>query len=99
MAQPITWQNVNGPNYAGISSTLQAAQSGIAGGFSGIQDILKDRAALEAANAVAIKQNNTQSYLDQVAALGQTPEALQSAGDTGVVRTIHVLPRNWLSHD
>lgn len=78
MAQPITWQNVNGPNYSGISGVLQAAQNSFSNAFSGVQDVLKERAALEAANAVATKQNNTQAYLDRIAQF-QSPEQLQAA--------------------
>lgn len=88
MAQPITWQNVNGPNLSEALRPLQAAQSSFNGAFSGLGDILKERSAIEAANAVQLKQNNTQSFLDQVAQLGQTPEQLQAALQSGQVNQL-----------
>lgn len=83
MAQPITWQNVNGPNLAEALRPLQAAQSSFNGAFAGLGDILKERTAIETANAAQLTKNNTQTYLDQVAKLGATPEQLQAAIQTG----------------
>ena len=83
MANPITWQNVNGPNLAEALRPLQAAQSSFGNVFTGLGDILKDRSAIETANAAQIAKNNTQTYLDEVARLGATPEQLQGAIQSG----------------
>lgn len=88
MANPITWQNVNGPNLAEALRPLQAAQNSFNGAFAGLGDILKERTAIEAANAVQLKQNNTQAFLDQVAQLGQTPEKLQAALQSGQINQL-----------
>lgn len=83
MAQPITWQNVNGPNLAEALRPLQAAQNSIGGAFTSLGDILKERTAIEAANAVQTNKNNVQSYLDEVARQGATPEQLQASIQSG----------------
>lgn len=83
MANPITWQNVNGPNLAEALRPLQAAQGSFNGAFAGLGDILKERTAIEAANAVQVNKNNVQSYLDEVARQGATPEQLQASIQSG----------------
>lgn len=83
MAQPITWHNVNGIDLSGVGNALGAAQRSIGGAFSGLQDVIKDRQAVDAANMLQTTKNNTNSYLDQVAQLGRTPMALQSAIQSG----------------
>ncbi len=81
----ITWQNVNGVSLADAMRPLDAAQRSFNGMFEGLQGVIKDREVVDSRNMAVMKQNNTQSYLDQVAALGQTPEALQAAIKSGAI--------------
>lgn len=78
MAQPITWQNVNQGDVATAWRGLDSAQRSINGAFDGLSGLVKDREAIDAGNQVIQGKNNTNSYLDQVAELGKTPEALQA---------------------
>lgn len=88
MAQPITWHNVNGVDLSTAMNGIGAAQRSIGGAFSGLQDVIKQREATDAANMVQTVKNNTNSYLDQVAQLGSTPAALKQAIDTGALEKL-----------
>lgn len=88
MAQPITWQNVNGIDLTNVVNITNAAQRSLGGAFSGLQDVIKQREATDAANMVQTVKNNTNSYLDQVAQLGSTPAALKQAIDTGTLEKL-----------
>lgn len=88
MAQPITWQNVNGIDLTNVANITNAAQRSLGGAFSGLQDVIKEREATDAANMVQSVKNNTNSYLDQVAQLGSTPAALKQAIDTGALEKL-----------
>jgi hypothetical protein len=88
MAGPITWQNVTGASLADASRPMEVAQRSFNGAFDGLQGILKEREAIDASNQVAQRNNNTQSYLDGVAQLGQTPEQLQEAIKSGALERL-----------
>lgn len=88
MAQPITWNNVNGIDLSNVANITNAAQRSLGGAFSGLQDVIKQREATDAANMVQTTKNNTNSYLDQVAQLGSTPAALKQAIDTGTLEKL-----------
>lgn len=88
MAQPITWHNVNGIDLTNVANITNAAQRSLGGAFSGLQDVIKQREATDAANMVQTTKNNTNSYLDQVAQLGSTPAALKQAIDTGTLEKL-----------
>ena len=77
MAQPITWNNVGGTDLTNVSNIMGAAQRSIGGAFTGLQDIIKERQAVDASNVVQTTKNNSQDYLNKVAAIGATPEKLQ----------------------
>lgn len=59
----ITWQNINGPSVAQAASPLGDAQKTLSGMFSGFEDILTKRAAVENANWDQTKVNNTNAFL------------------------------------
>lgn len=86
---PITWQNVNGASLSDASRPLEAAQRSFNGAFEGLQGVVKDHEAIDAANMGVQRTNNTQSYLDKVAELGKTPEALQAAIANGDIARLH----------
>jgi len=86
---PITWQNVNGASLADASRPLESAQRSFNGAFDGLQGVIKDHESIDAANAGVQRVNNTQSYLDKVAELGKTPEALQAAIANGDIARLH----------
>lgn len=88
MAQPITWNNVKGIDLSNVANITNAAQRSLSGAFSGLQDVIKQREATDAANMVQTVKNNTNSYLDQVAQLGSTPAALKQAIDTGALEKL-----------
>lgn len=69
----ITWQNVSGPSVAQAASSLGDAQKTFSGMFSGIDDILKKREAMETANWDQGKLNNTNAFLNAVQG-AKTPE-------------------------
>jgi hypothetical protein len=83
MAQPITWQNVNGVSLSDAGRSIDSAQRSFNGAFDGLQGVIKDHEAIDTSNMAVQKQNNTQSYLDKVAELGRTPAQLQAAIQTG----------------
>ena len=85
---PITWRNVSGPSLADAARPLEVAQRTFTAGFNFLRDVLQQSEAINAANAVARTQNNTNSYLDQLYNLGQSPEQLQEAMKSGAVQKL-----------
>jgi len=79
MAGPITWQNVNQGDASTAWRAMDSAQKSFNGSFDGLTNILKSRESVDASNVVVQGKNNTNSYLNQVAELGKTPEMLQKA--------------------
>ena len=83
MAGPITWQNVRATagEPADAARPLAGAQQSFNGVFDTLSGILNQRLAMEQSNQGAIREANTQNYLDQVNGL-KTPEALAAAAPT-----------------
>lgn len=76
MAAPITWRNVDGgPNPAAAAIPLAYSQQSINGAFDAFNNILKQRASIDQANAAATGEAAKQAFLDQLAA-AKTPEQL-----------------------
>ena len=69
----IRWDNVSGPSVAQAASSLGDAQKTFSGMFSGIDDILKKREAMETANWDQGKLNNTNAFLNATQE-AKTPE-------------------------
>lgn len=68
MAGPITWRNIQTGAGGGAGQLLAAGQAQVQQGFNVLQDLFKGNAAEDRQNREAIKNYNTQQYLDQVAA-------------------------------
>lgn len=85
MAGPITWQNVNGPSIAEASRPLEAASRSFNSGFDVLQNVVKERQALDAANVGVRRENNTQQYLDRLSQMGRDPAALREAIASGAI--------------
>lgn len=79
----ITWQNINGPSVAQAASPLGDAQKTFGGMFSGFEDILTKRAAMENANWDQTKLNNTNAFLNATQE-AKTPE--EFAAREGMLR-------------
>lgn len=69
----IRWDNVSGPSVAQAASSLGDAQKTFSGMFSGIDDILKKREAMETANWDQGKLSNTNAFLNATQE-AKTPE-------------------------
>lgn len=78
MAGPITWRNVQGDGGRVGAQLLRGGQDQIMGAGNSLLATLDQFRKQNVANAGIIKQNNTQDFLDQVAATGvdqlATPE-------------------------
>ena len=73
MANPITWRNVNGPDFSGgnlISSGVSDIQSGLAG----LQNILGTQARQEQETWQRVKEANTLNALNQVNQIGSVEQ-------------------------
>ncbi len=66
MAQPITWQTVTGPSLAEASRPMEAASRSFNEAFSGLDNVLKQRQAIETGNWDQTKLNNTNALLGAV---------------------------------
>lgn len=82
MGTPIRWDNVNGGGLSEASRPLDSAANLFQNAFSGLQDALKEREAIDAANQQNTVKNNTTAYLDAVANLGN-PDAVRAAQGQG----------------
>jgi hypothetical protein len=81
MAQPITWQNVTQGDASTAWRALDSAGRSINTAFDGLQGVIKGSEDIQAKNDVAMKNNNTQSYLDQVAQRIRTSSPEQAQKD------------------
>lgn len=86
MAGPITWRNVNNTVGGGAGGLLVAGQQQVQQGIQALQNLVRANVEQNKVNQSAIRDSNTQDYLDQVAATDlatlATPEgqaALQQA--------------------
>jgi hypothetical protein len=69
------------------------------GAFDGLQGQITKSEDIQAKNDVAIKNNNTQDYLNKLAELGKTPDDLQHAIDTGAIAQLKASYGNAINHD
>lgn len=70
MAEPITWRNVGGGGGGNPTALLALGQNQVNQGLNALQGLFKDEARLQQRNALQVRDNNTQAYLDNVAAAG-----------------------------
>jgi hypothetical protein len=84
MGLPITWRNVEAPDFSGASRMLSQAQVGFNNGFAQFQDILKNQEATAESNWKVTRDNNTQAFLDSVNRY-RTPEEYQAALESGAL--------------
>lgn len=68
MAGPITWRNVEGSAGNSAASLLNSGQNQVQQGLQTLQNLLAGSSKDDMANAAALKNFNTQQYLDKVAA-------------------------------
>ena len=99
MSQPITWQNVNQGDASTAWRAMDSAQRSINGAFDGLQSQITKSEDIQAKNDVAIKQNNTQDFLNKLNVLGKTPEALQAAIADGSVEQLKAGYGNAIDHN
>lgn len=69
MAGPITWRNVSGGGDLGAASLTSSGGASVLQGLKALQDVASQQQALNIQNQKAIRENNTQDYLDQVASV------------------------------
>lgn len=82
MATPIRWDNVNGPSLSEASRPLELARASFGDAFAGLNGVVREREAIDAANWQNQRTNNTNSFLDAVARYGSA-DALKSAQASG----------------
>lgn len=99
MTTPITWQNVNGASPAEASRPMELATNSFNNAFSGLQGVIAKSETIDANNQVAIKNNNTQDYLNKLALLGKTPEALQQSIANGNIDKLKASYGNDINHE
>lgn len=87
MGEPITWRNVLAPSLAEASRPLDMAGHYMNNAFDKLQNILQQREQTDINNINAIRANNTQKFLDQLAAF-RTPEQLAAAQASGAIDTM-----------
>lgn len=87
MGNPITWQTVQGPSLADAARPLDSASNSFSTMFSGLQNILKERQAVEAANWANTKTNNTNADMNALMQFG-TPEEYAAAQKSGAIASI-----------
>jgi len=85
MAIPITWQNIHGASLSEASRPLEVAQRSFNAGFDQLGGLLQQRETINAANAVKVRDNNTQMFLDKLTEVAKTPEQLQAAMADGSI--------------
>lgn len=69
MAGPITWRNVGGGGDQGSGALLNSGGGLVMQGLRSLQNLAVDQQRLNVQNQQAIRTNNTQDYLDKVAAV------------------------------
>lgn len=77
MAGPITWRNVQGDGGRMAANLLRGGQAQLVGAGDSLLRTLDQFRQINTANAGVIRQNNTQDFLDQVAAVSD-PNQLAS---------------------
>lgn len=84
MAQPITWRNVDAPDFRGAASMLHLAGAGINSGFDKLNQVLQNEQATADANWKVQRDNNTQAFLNSINQY-RTPEEYQAALTSGAL--------------
>lgn len=87
MAQ-LTWRNIDAPDLTGASNMMEQARKTVSGSLTGLSEILDKEAALQATNAKAAVQRNTQAGLNQIAQQFGTAKELEEALRNGGVQKI-----------
>lgn len=82
MANPITWQNVTGPDSARSLAALEAATTGISGGFDKLGQVFKDYQGREQKLFDRAEDANVQNFMDRLQRAGSPEEvaALKASG-------------------
>lgn len=75
MASPITWRNIDAPNFADAFRGVSAAQQALTGGLNTLDRALQQERTTSIANWDNQAKNNTQAFLDELAS-ARTPEEL-----------------------
>lgn len=88
MAGPITWRNVEAPDFRGALLGLGQAQQSFQGALTPLMDALRQRETIDAANWQNSRANNTEDLLSQVTQRFQTPEALAAAQRDGTLQAL-----------
>lgn len=83
MGQPITWRNVDAPQFGDGNRMLLASQNGITSGFNQIGEILKAGQATADANWKVQRDNNTQAFLNTMSQF-RNAEEFANAQKSGV---------------
>ena len=84
----ITWQNVDAPHLTDFYKPLAAAGQMMSDSFTGLQDVIKQREATNAANWEQVKTNNFQNDMSSLMSQYNTPQEFQTAKDAGVFNKI-----------
>lgn len=82
MAEPITWRNVNSNVGYGVSNALDRAGDTINNGLNSLQHLVRQQQDTQVKNWDNQAQQNTQNFLDRVAAY-RSPEELAAAQQSG----------------
>ena len=64
---PITWRNVNAPDFRGVSDMMQKGTDALTSGLSGVSDVLGQRVDDQKQYWDDTKTSNTDNYLAQIA--------------------------------
>lgn len=83
MAGAITWENINAPNFAGVSQGLAAAQQGIAAGLGQLGGAVQNIEATQEKSRLGQREFGTQDFLTKIADTYKTPESLAEASKPG----------------
>jgi len=88
---PITWKNVNGPNFEGVSETLGRAGESLT---EGVDAIRQGKDTFEKGRT----DRNTQAFMDQLSQFG-SPEELAAAQESGQVANMRSEFGNLINRD
>lgn len=69
MAGPITWRNVSGGGDLGAASLTSSGGASVLQGLKALQDVAAQQQVMNVQNQKALRESNTQDYLDQVASV------------------------------
>lgn len=84
MSRPITWQNLHQASFGDAMRGMALAQDSFNSGIQSVQNVLNKQEATAEANWKQAKENNTQSFLDEISKY-RTPEEYQAALASGAL--------------